>query len=187
RAELADENQLLGRAMRLLDGHVVLHQAPPARLVARDTNDGGPHETRRGKSREAALELLPDRLWVEGQRQGGHIRVACGPERVVHVSLQGASTSSHSCNNCSNWCFTEKRSSARARAAAPRRLRSSASRRHRSRAEARASASPAGVSRPVTPSSTSSGTPPTRVATTGTPHAAASMRLTGMPSFSLVN
>ena len=50
-------------------------------------------------------------------------------------------------------------------------------------ASASASGSPGATRRPVTPSSTRSGTPPTRVATTGRSAAIASMSDTGEPSF----
>ena len=52
---------------------------------------------------------------------------------------------------------------------------------------ARATASSTGTSRPVSPSVTTSGTPPTSVDTTARPAAMASMRATGEPSLRDVN
>lgn len=57
----------------------------------------------------------------------------------------------------------------------------------RSNASFSATASPGLTSNPLWPSFTSSGTPPTRVATTGMPWDIASMRETGTPSEKLAS
>lgn len=62
----------------------------------------------------------------------------------------------------------------RSRAATANSLRSVSSSRSERSAWDRLSGSPGGTSRPVTPSTTTSASPPTAVATTGTPHAIAS-------------
>src|ERR1700674_1722167 len=80
---------------------------------------------------------------------------------------------------------SEKFASIRRRAAPPISALSRGFAISRPIASAIASASLGGVSKPVTPSSISSGMPPTRVATAGTAHAPASMRLTGIPSLAL--
>src|SRR5262245_36036771 len=71
------------------------------------------------------------------------------------------------------------------RPAAAKRVRSSGSASSASMAPASASTSPGGTTKPETPCSTSSATPATRVDTTGTPDAMASMRTTGTPSAKL--
>src|SRR6266508_517552 len=76
----------------------------------------------------------------------------------------------------------EKRSVATRRASSPKRRSSSSSPSSAARTVASASASPGWTSRPVRPSSTISGTPPTRVPTTGTPAAIASRIEIGQPS-----
>ena len=80
------------------------------------------------------------------------------------------------------WCASVNSDSTRRRAASPSRRASSGSRRSRITASARASGSLGGTRRPVSPSTTSSGLPPTRVATTGRPAAMASSRALDMPS-----
>ena len=72
--------------------------------------------------------------------------------------------------------------STRRRAASPKRRARSRSRRRRSTASASARAFLGGTRRPVSPSTTTSGFPPTRVATTGRPAAIASRRLFDIPS-----
>jgi hypothetical protein len=71
------------------------------------------------------------------------------------------------------------------RPTAPNRSRSAASANSVSMARVSASTSPGGTTKPETPSSTSSLTPATRVVTTGTPEAMASIRTTGTPSAKL--
>src|SRR5262245_13532273 len=71
------------------------------------------------------------------------------------------------------------------RPAAPKRARSAASSRSLAIASPSPSTSPGGTTKPETPSSTSSDTPATRVATTGTPDAMASISTTGTPSAKL--
>src|SRR4051794_2406128 len=75
-----------------------------------------------------------------------------------------------------------KLSITRARPARPQASPSARSPASRRRASARADASPGVTSAPVTPSTTSSGIPDRRLATTGRPLAIASMSTTGMPS-----
>jgi GT2 family glycosyltransferase len=72
-----------------------------------------------------------------------------------------------------------------ARPAAPNRARSAGSPSRASIAATSAGPSPGGTTYPDTPSSTSSGMPATRVVTTGTPEAMASMSTTGTPSAKL--
>jgi GT2 family glycosyltransferase len=72
-----------------------------------------------------------------------------------------------------------------ARPAAAKRVRRRASSRSAEMARSSASVSPGGTTKPDTPSSTSSDTPATRVATTGTPEAMASIKTTGTPSAKL--
>lgn len=69
----------------------------------------------------------------------------------------------------------------RLRAASPSVARRVSSRNRSSMAQVSAAVSPLGTSRPEPPPS-SSGTPPTAVAITGTPAAMASISATGMPS-----
>ena len=71
------------------------------------------------------------------------------------------------------------------RPATAKRARRAGSSSSRVIASASASASPGATTNPETPSSTSSDTPATRVATTGTPDAMASIRTTGTPSAKL--
>src|SRR5438132_1693635 len=63
------------------------------------------------------------------------------------------------------------------------RSQSSGSPASRARRSASSSVAPSSTRKPSSPSRTTSGTPPTRVATTGRPAARASIALTGVPSF----
>src|SRR3990172_4619635 len=65
----------------------------------------------------------------------------------------------------------------------PMRARWAGSRASPASAAARARASRSAARKPVSPSSTTAGTPPTRVATTGRSAASASIAATGVPSF----
>src|SRR6185436_3926918 len=85
------------------------------------------------------------------------------------------------------WCavtslLTSKRRSTCCRAAAPRRARSSREESNARSARAMAAASSPGTRRPVSPSATTSGTPPTAHATTGTPALSASSSASPRPS-----
>jgi GT2 family glycosyltransferase len=80
---------------------------------------------------------------------------------------------------------TSNSRSTMSRPAAPNRLRSAGSSSKAPMAAASASPSPGGTTNPDTPSSTSSVTPATRVVTTGTPEAMASISTTGTPSAKL--
>ena len=118
-----------------------------ARAVAR-----GPRRRRAGRSARARRHRRPR----ERARSGGAAQLAI--ERLV---------AGHDDASRANAVAT-------ARAARPIRARSRSSRSSVTRASTPASSSPSSNSRPLTPSRTSSGSPPTRGATVGTPHAAAS-------------
>src|ERR671937_1242054 len=146
----------------MLDVEVVFDHAPPPRLVPHDANGanvGGSvraDEVREAPSAQLALGLER----INGKRDGRKRWVRGCAEGIAdldrHATTSAQSPSSRSiCPASENWRAT------RSRAAAPRRIARARSPMTRSRAAATERESPGAASKPVTPSSTSSGTPPT--------------------------
>src|SRR5439155_520482 len=172
---LADQHDRLGLGVRSPHVDVVFDHAPAPGLVPRDADRPDVNAAvSTGQSREPLLELSLRHARVHRELKRGHRAVAGNAERIDHRDAHRSAsptTPLHTASNRSTCGASAKRSAARCRAAAPNRLANSGSPRSRSSIAASWSASPGDVRNPVTPSSMSSGTPPTAVAIAGTPQA----------------
>jgi glycosyltransferase involved in cell wall biosynthesis len=120
----------------------------------------------------------------------GQVRGAFSSAAALEAVGRTGSTTPSSADDSTSPSHPASRPTSNSRAtvrrpAAPKRWRSEGSASNASMASASAPTSPGGTTNPATPSSTSSDTPATRVDTTGTPDAMASMSTTGTPSAKL--
>src|SRR5439155_2096826 len=189
---LADQRDHFQWGVGPLYFDVILDHATSSGFVSRHTDLSQVDDpVLAGQSWQTPPKLSLCFLRVERERKGRHCRVRSDAEWIDHRNVHRLAptptltSSVHSSSKRSTCPVSVNRSSTRRRAATPIRAASSGFRSNCSSAAASACVSPTGTSRPVTPSSTSSGMPPTAVATAGTPQAAASMRLTGIPSLVL--
>jgi glycosyltransferase involved in cell wall biosynthesis len=122
----------------------------------------------------------------------GQVRGAFASAASLEAVGRSGSTTPSSADDSTSPSHAASRATSNSRSmvrrpAAPKRPRSSASASKVSMASASATTSPGGTTKPETPCSTNSATPATRVDTTGTPDAMASMSTTGTPSAKLGN
>src|SRR5215218_6666489 len=83
--DLADQGDLLRRRVRALDDEVVLDHTPPPRLVSRHPNlTQVQAAVLPGQPPQPVIELPLRLVWFEGRRDGRHLLVAGGAERVRH-------------------------------------------------------------------------------------------------------
>lgn len=135
--------------------------------------------------REFPLVLLGVLAYGVGQVRGAFSATGSLDDFGRSGGSTPASTDENTSPSQAASCPTSNSRSTMRRPAAPNRSRSAGSANSVSTALASASTSPGGTTNPETPSSTSSATPATRVATTGTPEAMASISTTGTPSAKL--
>jgi GT2 family glycosyltransferase len=136
-------------------------------------------------ARELPLVLLGVAAYGVGQVRGAFAATGSLDDFGRSGGSTPASTDSNTSPSQAASRPTSNSRSTMPRPAAPNRVRSAGSASNASIACASASPSPGGTTNPDTPSSTSSLTPATRVVTTGTPEAMASIRTTGTPSAKL--